>query len=227
MHAVNTWTRRQLVARGMAGAIGLSHTNQTGKVVHAQECTTASDIDLPFPTAVAPTQVPEVLEAFTGPIYGHHVNWDLDTWRYGGDYARCLREESVTLESLVIHMVTLVHINWRDYGFADLDDVEKTGPEAFLGEFSSSDKNVVHLWRSDAAVGFPIRFSDYSQNYVEYTPTADREIWGRVRYQAAYNGPPLDRQGTTDNMLGAWIDDAPMVQAVDVTELVEAIEENM
>lgn len=175
-----------------------------------------------------PTEVPVHKTEYTGRYFGAGVTWDLETYTYSGDettYRVENEDDLLFLTSLKVHMVTIVEFRFRPAMWQDLAEAIEDGYETFGGEFFG-ESELVGSWATNDAAGFLVRFSDYSQNYVEYTRVNEDDLWCRVRYQASYNSVE-DLEGTAESLVGAWIEGEPMVRAVDPAELIATIETNV
>ena len=229
----NRSSRRALVAGGIgASAISIAAIAKGGHSPGDNDATgteAANPTGDPWATEPAgPTEVPIDKTEYTGRYFGAHVTWDLETYAYTGDETT-LRVENeddlLFLTPLKVYMVTMVEFRFQPDTWHDLDEAIDKGYQVFADEFSGSNTTLVGAWSSDEAAGFLVRFSDYSQDYVEYTRTSDSGLWCRVRYQASYNDAD-DLEGTAESLVGAWIEGEPMVRAVDPEELLATIVAN-
>lgn len=174
--------------------------------------------------------VVEGQESYTGPIYGHAVSWDPDTWQLtsAGDPDAGDEYDFAWLDALPMDGNSMVE--HAEVALDDLADAEEGALDDYISFYGMTrdDAEVLQSWTSDEAVGtlfYWLGYDDIPYTYVEYAPTSDKGVWSVTNIQSRANS--WDAEVAVDLYERIWIDDVPAIRAADVPDILGAIDDDI
>lgn len=165
-------------------------------------------------------------DAYVGPQYRHSVDWDPDVWNYsssaesGFDYAY----DYVNLSSATIY--GSAQVTHDELPLVDLAEAEEKSFDLYIAGLGQTrnDAELLGEWASDEAAGtlfYWLGYDDVPYTYIEYAPTEEEGIWSVSYIQLMASG--WDLADAAALYKGIWVDDAPMIRATGVGDILAAI----